>query len=74
MKKITSINPANSNIVGEVLASRPDEIIEKIKCARAAAPAWKALGVKERIKILRPLEYLFDNKKNEIAMLKKVIY
>ncbi|MEO8965839.1 MAG: aldehyde dehydrogenase family protein [Gammaproteobacteria bacterium] len=69
MKKIISINPANGTIVGEVHASHSSEITEKIKRARAASAAWKAIGVKERIKILQPLEALFKKKQNEIALL-----
>src|ERR1700733_6350865 len=69
MKKIISINPANGGIVGEVIASTPNEIREKIKLAHAAASKWKALGAKERIKILQPLKAIFKNKQNEIALL-----
>ncbi len=69
MKKITSINPANGKILGETIATTSEEITEKVKLARAAAPAWKALGVKNRVEILRPLFESFQKIQNEIALL-----
>lgn len=69
MKKITSVNPANGEILGEVIASTPEQIAEKVKLARAASPAWKALGVKNRVRILQPLFEYFQKIQNEIALL-----
>jgi acyl-CoA reductase-like NAD-dependent aldehyde dehydrogenase len=69
MKKIISINPADNSIIGEIHASTPSQITEKIKHARTIAPAWKALGVEKRINILRPLQEIFKQKKEEIAHL-----
>src|SRR5437016_2365595 len=69
MKKIISINPANGNILGEISASTSMEITEKVKWAHAAFPEWKALGIKNRIKILHPLEAAFKKIQTEIASL-----
>jgi len=69
MKKITSINPVNGSAVGEVSASSPSEIIEKVKQAHAVKAEWNSLGIKKRIKILQPLEDLFKEKQHEIALL-----
>ncbi len=69
MKKIISINPANGGILGEIIASTPGEITEKIQLAHAAALEWKALGVKKRIKILQPLQAAFKKIQNKIALL-----
>ncbi|MCE3237388.1 MAG: gabD [Gammaproteobacteria bacterium] len=68
-KKIISLNPADQSVIGEMEASTPHQITEKIKYARAAAPLWKAFGVEKRIDILRPLQELFKKKKEEIAYL-----
>jgi acyl-CoA reductase-like NAD-dependent aldehyde dehydrogenase len=69
MKKIKSINPATLRIIGEISASTPAQIKEKVKYARAAAPAWKDLRTEQRIHILRPLQEIFNRKKEEIARL-----
>lgn len=69
MKKITSINPANGKVLGSIIATTSGEITEKVKLARAAAPAWKALGVKKRVAILKLLFESFKKTQNEIAML-----
>ncbi len=69
MKKIISINPASGSHLGEIIASTPREITEKVQLARAAALEWKALGVKNRIKILQPLAAAFKKIQNEIALL-----
>lgn len=69
MKKITSINPANGDVVGEIIASTSSEIIKKIELANIAKLRWKAMGVKERIRILQPLERIFKEKQEEIALL-----
>lgn len=69
MKKIISINPANGDQLGEIAASTSKEIIEKVNLAHEAAPTWKALGVKNRLKILWPLFTHFQKIQNEIALL-----
>lgn len=69
MKKIKSINPSNKTVLGEIFASQPDEISEKVKNAHNAKHHWKAIGVKARINMLKPLENIFNDKKNKIAQL-----
>ncbi len=69
MKKIISTNPATGKVLGEVIATAPDDIFKKIKQAHAAKSKWKALGVQERIRILRPLQALFKRNQDEIALL-----
>ncbi len=67
MKKILSINPASLKIQGEITASSQTEISEKVKLARSVFSEWKALGVKNRIKILQPLMTAF--KKSSMKLL-----
>ncbi len=48
MKTLTSLNPSTGEIVGEVSITSPAEIDEAVARARAAQPAWAALGVSGR--------------------------
>ncbi|SRR5579883_72498 len=67
--KLISINPANNTIVGEVPISTPAEIAEKVKRAHEVKSLWKALGIKKRIEILRPLLAAFKQREEELALL-----
>lgn len=70
MKKLVSTNPAkNYEVLGSVSVTPLKEIKAKVANAHAATAGWKALGVKKRIELLRPLYQQFLKHKNEIALL-----
>lgn len=69
MKTITSINPSNNRLIGEIAASTPDEIVAKVNAARAAVKPWKMLGVQRRLDVLRPLLEIFRSNQEMIAHL-----
>lgn len=67
MPKLVSINPTNSQKLGEVEISSKKEIKQKIQNAQAAKEAWKELGVSGRIKLLNKVYEELDKHKDEIA-------
>jgi len=55
-------NPATGALIGSVPAMTPDEVTEAVARARAAQPAWEALGFAERGRILRRMQkWTLDN-------------
>lgn len=54
-QKIDSKNPANFEVLGNVITSSPEEIKKAVVKAKAAQPAWQALGVAGRVKELQKL-------------------
>src|SRR3954465_12856023 len=46
-------NPATGRVIGEVPVRRPEEVAEMVARARAAQPAWEALGYEGRGRVLR---------------------
>ena len=69
-EKIISLSPSNNYaIIGEVLVSTRDEIMNAITQAHVAQPLWAALGCKDRIVFLNKVYQEFEKRKNEIALL-----
>ena len=65
---IVSTNPSrNYEVVGEVRISSAADIAVAVRQARAAQPAWQALGVAGRVKALGPVASLFEQYRQEIA-------
>jgi acyl-CoA reductase-like NAD-dependent aldehyde dehydrogenase len=54
-------------VVGEVGVSCADDIAVVVRQARAAQPAWQALGVAGRVKALGPVASLFEQHRQDIA-------
>ena len=70
MTKLISTNPSKAyENIGEVDISSDIEIDEKVKLANNAKLAWKELGVKKRIELLRPICEEFESRKNEFPQL-----
>jgi succinate-semialdehyde dehydrogenase / glutarate-semialdehyde dehydrogenase len=70
MNKLISINPAkNYEVIGEVNVSTDEEIKEKVEMANQAKLAWKELGIKRRVELLRPLLEEFKKRKEELQLL-----
>ncbi len=49
---LASIDPATGDTVGEVPVTPPDDVAAVVARARAAQPAWQALGIDERCRLL----------------------
>ena len=47
------INPATAELITEITADNRDTLRKKFQLLRNAQPAWHALGIKERVKILQ---------------------
>jgi len=70
MTKLISINPANNyESVGEVEISTDKEITEKVSSAQKAKTIWKEMGIKERVKTLKPIYEEFKTRADEISLL-----
>jgi len=59
METLKSYNPATAEVVGEVPVTPASEIPAVVAQARAAQPAWEALGLKGRIELLRKTAEIF---------------
>jgi acyl-CoA reductase-like NAD-dependent aldehyde dehydrogenase len=60
--KIEVTNPATGEVVRTIDAVQPDQVRDLVARARAAQPAWEALGFEERGKILRRAQkWVIDN-------------
>ena len=70
MKKLISTNPAkNYEIIGEVDISTDEEIREKVELANKAKLAWKELGIKGRVELLKPICEEFKRRKEQLQLL-----
>lgn len=63
---IESINPATEEVIGYVPAGTADDIDRAAKAAKAAYPAWNALGVERRATLLRELARRLNERSDEI--------
>ncbi|MEE2897949.1 MAG: aldehyde dehydrogenase family protein [Gemmatimonadota bacterium] len=59
METLKSYNPATAEVVGEVPVTPAFEIPAVVARARAAQPAWEALGLEGRIELLRKTAEIF---------------
>jgi len=66
---ITSINPFDLSVIGEVKAARQKEINEAIQQAQRAYRTWKRLAYQERSKYLLRFRDIILNRLDEIASL-----
>jgi len=61
-------NPATGALIASVPAMTPDEVTAAVERARAAQPAWAAIGFAERGRILRRMQkWTLDNAERIIA-------
>jgi acyl-CoA reductase-like NAD-dependent aldehyde dehydrogenase len=55
-------NPATGEVIAHVPDTTPEQVAELARAARAAQPAWEALGFEGRGRILRRAQnWLVDN-------------
>lgn len=61
-KTVEVHNPATGELIGTVAACSPDDVAAMVERARAAQPAWEALGFDGRGRILRRMQkWTLDN-------------
>ncbi len=65
MDTLASINPATGEVVGEVPVTASGDVQAVVDRARAAQPAWDALGLEGRAEILKKTAELFAAKAQE---------
>ena len=59
MTMLASLNPATAEVVGEVPVTPPDEIHTAVHRAHSAQPAWAALGLEGRARVLKRAADIF---------------
>lgn len=67
-RTLQSVNPATGEILGEVAIVSTEQVHAAADGARAAQPAWDALGVHGRIAVLRKFQNLLHKRKSEVAL------
>ena len=67
ISRISSVNPATGEVLGELDSAGPAEVRAAVARARAAQPDWRACGVRARIQILRRFQQILLKRKSEIA-------
>ncbi len=61
------INPATQEIIKELAEDTPETILEKYHLLKAGQPAWAALSVQQRVKVIQQFYDLLDKEKDELA-------
>jgi acyl-CoA reductase-like NAD-dependent aldehyde dehydrogenase len=69
MTKITSINPATYQVIGEAEMATEQDVKNAVAKARAAQPAWAALSIKERCDKLRSFLKVCQKRTEDIAQI-----
>jgi len=69
MERMKSLNPANGTVVGEVPPTPVETVPAIVARARAAQPAWAALGTRRRADLLAKTAEVFAAKVDEHAAL-----
>lgn len=66
---LRSINPGSEEVLADVPALDIPGIDQVIATARSSWPSWKSRSIKERQKLLAALQYLLEDRKQQIAEL-----
>src|ERR1700704_830227 len=66
-RKITSMNPATGEILGELECAGDSDVFAAVARARAAQAAWAELGLRRRIRVLREFQRRLHARKSEVA-------
>ncbi|MGO9348134.1 MAG: aldehyde dehydrogenase family protein [Terriglobales bacterium] len=66
-RKLASVNPATGEVLRELECAGESEVRAAVAKARAAQEAWAAIGVRERIAVLREFQRRLHENKREIA-------
>src|SRR5579864_7635710 len=66
-RKITSVDPATGQILGELACAEEADVRATVGRARAAQASWSELGLRRRIAVLREFQRQLQSRKSEIA-------
>jgi len=66
-QKITSLNPATGEVVGEFGCAEEPQVQAAVARARAAQSAWAERGLKHRIAVLRKFQAKLHSAKSDVA-------
>ena len=67
VRKITSVNPATGDILGELACADEADVRATVARAHTAQASWAELGLRRRIAILRDFQRRLHSRKSEIA-------
>jgi acyl-CoA reductase-like NAD-dependent aldehyde dehydrogenase len=67
VRRVASVNPATGELLREFDCANSQEVHNAVARARAAQPAWSALGVSRRIDTLRKFQTQLHARKSEVA-------
>ena len=68
-RKLSSINPSNGSILGEIYVASQKEAEMAIKQARSVFPAWKARDISHRVDLVKKLASLISKNRYDLAAL-----
>ncbi|MFM0700693.1 aldehyde dehydrogenase family protein [Paraburkholderia sediminicola] len=63
---LSAINPATEEVIGYVPAGNVEDVNRAAQAAKAAYPAWNALGVERRGELLREVARRLQERADEI--------
>ena len=66
---IQSLNPATGELLREIECASENDVRAAVARARAAQPAWNALGISGRSAVLRRFQNVLQKKKSDVARL-----
>lgn len=70
--EIDVLNPVTGQSIGTIPVTTVDQVRQAAERARAAQPAWEALGVKTRASLLRRwADLLWDDQQNAIVIIRR---
>ncbi len=69
VRRVASINPATGECLRELNCVSEAEVHAAVARARAAQPAWNAIGIEPRIKIVRKFQHLLQEQKSDVGTL-----
>ncbi|MCB0836321.1 MAG: aldehyde dehydrogenase family protein, partial [Bacteroidetes bacterium] len=64
---IDGVNPATGKVYSQIPASNQKDVDNAYQAAKAAFPAWSAMGINERSAILMRIADCIDNRCEELA-------
>jgi len=67
MTSIQNLNPSTGELIAEIPCAGPEEVRDAVARARAAQPAWEALGLEERCKVLGGIAEGLAERADELA-------
>jgi acyl-CoA reductase-like NAD-dependent aldehyde dehydrogenase len=67
VSRISSVNPATGEVLGELDCAGPTEVRAAVARARAAQPDWNDWGIRNRVKVLRGFQQILLARKSDIA-------